>query len=333
MIYLLHGTESYPLFQKKSQLIQQSKVSEDNLTSFDGEDSKFHLSQAITSCSTTSLFQEQRFVIVHRPKCFRKIAKGSKTSNRGDEIDLLESYLQHPNPECHLLFYIDGEEVDQRGRAYKMIKPFIDHGVVQEFVSNPIKPWEMPDTLVRAFQKAHLQITQEAKEELLFRLNGSLSMLYQAIEKLQVYQENPITLQTIEHLIPQNTDQLVWKICNALIADQKDQILRYYQVFQEETQGNTILLISSLATSLRRMYISILCYERGMMDDEITRSYGIKYPQTDRRHASGQSSQVFLSYLYKLATIEQGIKNGTIQDTDQAIQMFLLAGETAYARA
>lgn len=328
MIYLLSGKEIYLLVKRRKEVIEKSGASPENVTVFDASSPKFNLENAITACSTFSLFSDRRVVVLDDPwflnpgrKTSDKPAKGKKSTS--DNSAILAAYLTSPNPDCDLIFYCDGFAADQRTKEYKLMKPMIDKGLIVEYTVKTYKSWEMPKVLEERLKSRKLRLDEAAKQELLLRIDGSLSDLEQTLDKLQLYGKSTYSLEDIEHLTAINTEQLIWKLCNAMSAGNSRDTVRYYQQLTSLTETSLQQLIASLAMVFRRMYISLRCYEKGMPDEMIRTRYGIRYPDLDRRSAGGKRSGYYLKLLNDLAGVDQGIKNGSIADGNLALEQIL----------
>ena len=328
MIYLLSGKEIYLLVKRRKEIIEKTGAAAENITVFDASNPKFNIENAIAACSTFSLFSDRRVVVLDDPwflnpnrKGTDKAAKAKK--NTGDNASILASSLQNPNPDCDLIFYCDGFAADQRTREYKLMKPLIDKGLISEYSVKTYKAWEMLKVLDDRLKARHLRVDEDAKQELLLRIDGSLSQLEQTLDKLELYGKGTYSLEDIEHLTSINTEQLIWKLCNAMSAGSARDTIRYYHQLTSLTETSVQQLIASMAMVFRRMYISLRCYEKGMPDEMIRTQYGIRFPDLDRRSAGGKRSRYYLQLLVELADVDQGIKNGTIANGNLALEQVL----------
>ena len=119
-------------------------------------------------------------------------------------------------------------------------------------------------------------------------------------------------------------EQLIWRLCYALIAHDAVGVMRYGQQFMALSSGGSAVLIGALAKVLRRIYGSLCAHEHGLADEEIRSLYGIRFPSRDRAQAGEKSSRFYLGLLKELAELDQGIKDGTIPDSMQAVDCFLV---------
>ena len=181
----------------------------------------------------------------------------------------------------------------------------------------------MPKVLDDRLEARHLRVDEAAKQELLLRIDGSLSQLEQTLDKLELYGKGTYSLEDIEHLTSINTEQLIWKLCNAMSAGSARDTIRYYHQLTSLTETSVQQLIASMAMVFRRMYISLRCYEKGMPDEMIRTQYGIRFPDLDRRSAGGKRSRYYLQLLVELADVDQGIKNGSIANGNLALEQVL----------
>ena len=325
MIYLLSGKEIYPLLKHRRALIKKSGILNENITIFDGSSSRFSIREALLACATFSLFNERRMIIVDDPFFLNPSRHDSGTKTvREENARALESYIRQPNPDCDLLFYCDGFDADQRTKEYKILKPYIEKHQIIAYKTPSVKSWEMEKEMNHQLEQAELQLSDEAKKELLLRIDTSLSELERTIDKLKLYGKKAYDLQDIEHLASISGEQLIWRLCYALIAHDAVGVMRYEQQFMALSSGGSAVLIGALAKVLRRIYGSLCAHEHGLADEEIRSLYGIRFPSRDRAQAGEKSSRFYLGLLKELADLDQGIKDGTIPDSMQAVDCFLV---------
>ncbi|NCB34331.1 MAG: hypothetical protein EOM64_10760, partial [Erysipelotrichia bacterium] len=68
MIYLLDGTETYKLSEKKNKLLSAEDLLKENIMTIDASSrTSFNLQNALLHCSTVSLFSEHRAVVLDDP--------------------------------------------------------------------------------------------------------------------------------------------------------------------------------------------------------------------------------------------------------------------------
>jgi DNA polymerase III subunit delta len=111
--YLFYGDERF-LFESlmgKVEKMCEGSFSQFNLSVFSGADATVR--DIIDSCEMLPIGQDYRFVVVKESLLF------SKGSSSKDDVELLESYLDKPNPTTVLVF--EGVNVDRSNKLFKLV--------------------------------------------------------------------------------------------------------------------------------------------------------------------------------------------------------------------
>jgi len=332
MIYLLDGTETYKLAEKKNSLLHGKDMLEENIISIDASSaSGFNLSNALLHCNTVSLFSEHRAVVLEDPYFLNPKGNRSEPSekkpsrskkDRGSMEDMLKEYCDNPNDDTDLIFYCFGYDADKRTREFKLLESYNGHSLTHLHYGN-LSPWELEKLIDRTLQTKHYHLTSEARSELLLRVAGQTTEFYRALDKLDLYGQKDLTLDDIEHLVPVSHTVNIWKFADYFIAHDAGGCYRSLKEITE-IEGlpyqNVMLL---LAGRLRTLYNVLRLQECGVRLDEIKRRTQRNYPDKDIASAHGLSSMVFLGWLSQLAELDQSIKAGKTTDRE-GLELFLM---------
>ena len=336
MIYLLDGTETYHLSEKKSQLVSGRDVLPENVYQIDGSAKDFSIRNALIACNTVSLFSDQRIVLVRDPsflnpsgkKTSEKSAKKKKTAD--DNSDLLERYCQSPCEDADLIFYCFGFDADKRTKEYRTLEKWQEKGRVKHLHYGSPSLKELEKIISDALVKNRIRLDRDARRELDLRINGSATEFYRALDKIFLYGKNDLDVNDIEHLVPVNQEVNVWKLADAFLAGNSTQTFRSVNELTSIAKNTYQSLAMMLVYRLRAVYNVVRCTECGMDDRLISAKTGRKYPDMDRRSAHGRTSHEILCMLGELAELDQGIKNGRINDKE-GLEAFLIRNLNQYA--
>lgn len=328
MIYLLDGKETYFLSKKKSALLNDPDLTPENITSFDGSSkTSFQIQEVLALCSMTSLFSEKRAVIIDNPY-FLKANSSPKTTTpkkkkteKDDLNSLLEEYCQNPTNTTDLILYCFGYDADKRTKAYSILKNY-ENTTVRMIHFGEMSPYELDTKIEKELVNGKFNLTKDALEEFKLRIGGSTTEYYRALDKLELYGQKDLNLNDIIHLIPTNPEVDIWKFGNAFLARNYTQMMRSYYELTEIEKIGIIQLITMLASQIRSVYNSVVCYENYMNEQEIKTYTGRYYPMKDIQSSKGRSAKDLLRILATLAKLDQDIKKGIVSDVD-AFELFL----------
>lgn len=327
MIYLLDGKETYFLSKKKNALLDDPDLISENITSFDGSSkTSFSMIEVLNMCNTTSLFSEKRMVILDNPY-FLKANAAPKTTTKKKKQDkedintLLEEYCKSPTETTDFILYCFGYDADKRTKAYTTLKKY-ENKTVKILHFSQMSPYELESLMEKELLHGKYHLTKDAFEEFKLRIGGSTTEYYRALDKLSLYGEKNLDYEDIIHLIPTNPEVDLWKFGNAFIQKDYAQMMRSYYELKETENLPIISIITMLASQIRNIYNSVVCYENYMSENEIKSYTGRYYPMKDIQSARGRSSHDLLKLLSDLATLDQEIKRGITNDVD-GFELFL----------
>ncbi len=331
MIYLLDGTETYKLAEKKNKLLAADDLLKENIMTLDASSkTSFNLQNALLQCSTVSLFSEHRAVVLDDPYFLNSknssadtAGKSSKKNKEREQaVEILQKYCDSPSDSTDLIFYCFGFDADKRTKEFKVLDSHNGHSVIHlHFGSMSLQ--QLESLVDQTLQREHYHLTREARSELLLRISGQATDFYKAMDKLNLYGEKNLTLEDIEHLVPLSTNVNIFKFADSFVREDAAGCLRSLKEMTEIEGLPYINIISLLAARLRTQYNVLRLVECGVRNDEVSRRTGRKWLERDISDAHGKSSRVFLRWLAELADLDQGIKQGRINDRE-GFEAFLL---------
>ena len=317
MIYLLDGKETYNLAKKKNELLHQKDLSKDNIMSIDGSNKNDSLMSDIYAlCNTVSLFGEKRVVIVEDPSFLKAKASTKKETTKktktNDSSTILESYCKEPNEDTDLILYCFGFDADKRTKEFQVLNSYIGKTVNHIHFGEPIG-YELTNIVDKSLNDAGLHLTRDAKNELLVRMNGSITVFYNALDKLKLYGKKDLDENDIIHLVSANLEINRWKLGNAFLSGNTLATFRAYQEMIEVDNMQVTGIIPLLASQIRGVYNSMVCHEEGMRENDIKAYTKRMYPMKDISNASRFHSTDLLRILSELSSLDQDIKSGKVQ--------------------
>lgn len=304
MLYLFYGTKSFLIknaiekIEKKFDSLNISKYDLDN------EDIKTILEDAIT----ISMFNDQKLIICENANMF--------TGQTSKDAEIIENYLNHPNPDTTLIFTVNNEKLDERKKITKLIKKV---GEVKSFNDNI-----NPITLIKNELKDY-DINSNLINLIIQRAGDNPVTLTNELEKLKLYKEdNKITKEDIINVISKKIDTDIFKLLDYIVQNNKNKALEiYYEMLKINEEPIKIIIM--LSNQFRIMYQAKELLKKGYSERDIASTLKIHPYRVKLALQNGRkySSKVLLKYLSELADMDTNIKTGKT-DKNLALELFIL---------
>ena len=226
-------------------------------------------------------------------------------------------YIVNPNPDCLLIFVINEEKIDERKKIVKLIK---DHGKVIEF--NKLKDI---DSFVKKELDDYKMDTSTIKAFINF-VGDNLAILASEIEKLKLYKgdDKLITKDDVFSVCSESLDVDMNELTNSIVSKNMKTALKIYDELIKQGE-EPLQIIIRLANQFRIIYQVKELSKKGYSNKDITNILGIHPYRIQKAMEISYSfpSKKLLSYMQRLAEIDEGIKLGTI-DKNTALELFML---------
>ena len=312
MIYLLYGKELLLIEKKMEEIIQREELSDYAINKYDLENDSLNV--IIEDATTISMFGNKKGIILANSYIFTGTTKKSSIEQN---TDLLLSYLEHPNPDTILIFFILSEKLDERKKITKSIKKV---GSVIEIGTN-----KNLNAIVKEMFEDY-EISSNVAQLLIDRVGENLQILKQECDKMKTYKgkEKGITEQDILNLTAKNIDADIFRLIENIVLKNKQIALEAYQEMIKRNEEPIKILIM-LANQFRIMYQAKELSKKGYTANDIAsilevHPYRLKLALEKSRNFS---STILLHYLEELANLDSNIKSGFIEK-DLALELFIL---------
>lgn len=304
-VITLQGSEVYLHTQFRELLAQsiESQEGELDLTTLDLEEES--LDRVLDDAEMYSFFVDQRLIFVEHAD-FLSTTPNVKLTDR--EQERLLDYLSNPNPATHLVFVMPHDQLDKRR---KLSKTFLK----ETFFVNctPLDEGQVTRYVQQYLQTAQMDISRDAVNELLRRVNYQLSLAIAEIEKLKQYGQSgsKISVEVVKSLVSRSLESDVFELTNAIM---RRNIQAAVQIYQDLIlMKHEPIQLHALVVSQFRLLIQVkLLQAQGLMQNDIAQSLGV---HTYRVKLALQSSRQFelqkLAHLYaQLIEADYQMKTG-----------------------
>lgn len=303
MNYLLYGTNNYGIKTEIEQILKGTdslNVSKYDLT----EDL---LKTVLNDAITMSLFAEKKVIICENAIMF---------SGVGHAEELLENYLQNPNPNTTLIFVLNNDKIDGRKKITKLMNK---NGITKEF--NTTSPQVIVKDLFKNYNISNTDINL-----LIDRVGSNLDILTNEIQKIILYKDSDLNIskEDILNLTYKNVDTDVFKLIDYIVTNEKKKALEiYYELIKRGEEPIKIIIM--LANQFRIIYQTKVLRKKGYSEKDIAdilkiHPYRIKLALNK---VGMYQEKTLLKYIDLLAQMDLGIKNGTL-NKNNSLEMFIL---------
>lgn len=304
MVYLLYGTNDFAIqkeIEKITKDFDKMNISKYDLTEDDIKD-------VISDAETFSMFADSKVVIAENAAIF--------TSSGSGDLETLENYLAHINPNTILIFTVNEEKVDERKKITKKIKK--DYKLIS-FNQN-----ETPNSLVRNLLNDY-NITSSNINLLIDRVGTNPLILENEVNKIKLYKDDKtVTKEDIINLTTKRPEIDIFKLIDDIVMKNKDEALEIYNEMLKVNE-EPLKIVILLASQFRLMYQAKELAKKGYSEKNISEVLKVHPYRVKLALQKGKKYKVetLLNYLNALADIDIAIKTGKT-DKNLALELFLL---------
>lgn len=312
MIYLLYGT-NYFLIKRE---IEKIKL-ENNIESIDVNNYNLEntiLDNILDDALTLSLFSQKKMIIVDNSYIFTPSVRKKGLDHN---IDLLNKYIENPNPDTILIFVINEEKIDDRKKIVKLIKingnviEFNEVKNIDTFIKNELNDYKMDAVTINSFVN---------------RVGDNLAIITSEIEKLKLYKNDDkiITKDDVFDVCSEQIDVDMNELTNSIVSKNISKSLKIYNELIKHGE-EPLQIIIRLANQFRIIYQSKELTKKGYSNKDIADILGIHPYRVKKALEISYKfpSKELLSILKKLSRIDEGIKMGNM-DKNIALEQFIL---------
>lgn len=312
MLYILYG-QQYPMIKKRlNKLLKDNLkvVDEFNVSKLDNDECS--ISDIIYEASMLPIGYDRKAVVVDNVSFLGKQTKK-------DELNELSDFLKGLDNSIDIYFIVRNDTIDEKSPIVKYI---YENGSILNFVNLSAKDW--PKYAKKYFADQNVAITDDAINELIYRVDGDLNRFINEADKLCLYKNN-IALMDVCLMVSKPLEDDAFQISNALFKGDSATALSIFRDLKLFGSKNIDYLIPLLANQFRFISQVSYLYDKGLSNEEIAQElscnpYRVKISLSNRRYLSRRKIAYALDDLYYL---DYQIKSGQI-DRFYGIELFLI---------
>lgn len=291
-LYFIETDKHELLDIKVNEILKENNLTRDNLITYDMEE--VNISDAIIDLDTYSLFNERKVVL-----CKNAIFLSSGKTEINHNIELLEKYLNNPNPDNILI--IGTNKSDGKKNIVKLIK---DKCKIVEVTIDIVN-------YIKEYTKGY-KIDDEVIRYLIINTTEDISHITNELDKLMALKDTTkeITKKDIDLIVIKKIDSNIFDLIDAIISKNKDKSLKIYN--EMINYGEDIFKIFvSLSNQIRLIYqVKTL---KDLSNEEIAdklKLKNVKQVAALRYKIDKYTSNELVNYLHKLSIMDEELKLG-----------------------
>lgn len=272
------------------------------------------LDELIASLTESSLFSEQKFIVVKNP--FFLTAKVSKKLQK--QIDDLQKIFENlADLEDVVVIVASYEKIDRRKKLTKtVLKQF-------NVVEPQIRPYEVASTTKALIKDEGYIITQSALQLLIERSDQVIDTILSNYQKLKmVATDNKITEKSVMQNVDLSLAQNIFAILeSALDKNYREAVERLDNELREGT--NPIQLLAVFENQLELILVVKILAQRGRSEPQIVKELGVHPYRVKLALRNRLKIDKLENLLRDAIDLEFKYKNGTYRE-DNFLKLFIL---------
>lgn len=311
MIYLFYGEEIFLIKNRIKSLLKELACDAADVITYDGSSKDFDIQRVLEELNTVSFFTAHKVVLVEQAVFFA----GSQSLSEADQT-ALKKYLNKPFEGSTLIFSLSQANLDKRKNLTKEV---LKLSINEQF--NPLNPSQMRAQIIRDLSNHQIKLAAGALERLIEKIPCDLMVWQQELAKLALY-PHQLTVDVINALVTTDTYDDIFDLTTAVIKNDQTSIFKIYQDLLHLNYDEIAILLI-LASQLRFLYQVLVYAELGWSQPAIAQklqAHPFRVSQ-NLKYQHHLATKTILSYLAKLAQLDQEIKAGNL-DKEVALSLF-----------
>jgi len=306
--FLIYGTNKTILDREISNILSSLKLASDNVIKYNLEDCL--LTEVIEDAATVSLFGDKKVIIVKNSDFFSK---------NGEEIEILDKYLDHFNSNNYIIFISNLTSLDSRK---KIIKKLSEKGKIIELKND--KDY-LYNYALEYIKNNEFSINNFDLSYFLSKVGTNINNVTNELDKLFLLKKDNIILrEDIENNVMKNYEDEIYALTEVVVKNDVEKSLELYHDFVNKNYEE-VQMIAMLANQFRLLFQVKRLSNKDLNNDEISKILKVHpYRVKLARDINYQFTENdLLKYIGKLSKLDSDIKTGTI-DKSLGLELFLI---------
>lgn len=290
------------------EIVKKIDIDDDDKINYDLNISMF--SDILDEASMISLFSNKKLIIGNN------FSIDKLTDN---DLDYLNRYLNNLNKDVYIILIAN--KIDTRLKKYNLFKENFNVKDVSK-VNNKDSIY---DYIKNYIHSHNYKIDSMNIDYLQEKLGNDINNINLELDKIFLYldEDKYIDRETIDLLITDGIDNIIYEFTNATLDKDYDKIVKMYNDFKKENIGLDYLIVS-LSNSYRQALIIKILHNQGKSNLEISKIINKKefYVKKMLERLYKYTESELANYLDNLFIIDKSIKTG--KSNFDILELFLI---------
>lgn len=290
------------------EIVKKIDIDDDDKINYDLNISM--LSDILDEASMISLFSNKKLIIGNN------FSIDKLTDN---DLDYLNRYLNNLNKDVYIILIAN--KIDTRLKKYNLFKENFNVKDVSK-VNNKDSIY---DYIKNYIHSHNYKIDSMNIDYLQEKLGNDINNINLELDKIFLYldEDKYIDRETIDLLITDGIDNIIYEFTNATLDKDYDKIVKMYNDFKKENIGLDYLIVS-LSNSYRQALIIKILHNQGKSNLEISKTINKKefYVKKMLERLYKYTESELANYLDNLFIIDKSIKTG--KSNFDILELFLI---------
>lgn len=312
-VCLIYGDEEYLIRIELSNIIDTSKVLNDNIIYYNLDED--NVSSAIEEACTVSMFDSNKVIICEN--CSFLTGENKKEINH--DIDSLIKYINNPFDDVYLIFVVRNSKLDERKKIVKELKKCSKVIECKKKESHDLNNY-----VYEYIKGSGYNIQMSDVRTIIDKVKYDLANIINECDKLINYkgEDKNITKEDVELVIRNNIDDNIFSLTNAILSKDISKSIKIYKdllLIGEEP----IKLIVMISNQFRLILQVKLMVKNGYKEREMASILSEHPYRVKLALSSNYLESELVNNIKKLAKLDLDIKTGII-DKNFGFEIFLL---------
>ncbi|MCQ2795609.1 MAG: DNA polymerase III subunit delta [Bacilli bacterium] len=324
MIYVIYSASLKGSLKREAKRITKEaleEINEFNYASFDAKETS--LREIVNACLEVPMLENKK-VVVADDAYFLTGGKSKDKINTEKDYLILEKYINSPINETDLIFLVESDKLDSRGKLTKLLSE-----KAKLIPIAPMKLFDWEKFVGQICEKKNINIDYLAKKELAVRTLNDRERLINELMKLSLY-TNKISLNDVLTLVSKPLEDSAYELTNALLKGDITGALVTYNDLIKSKKIDPVTLFIMLAGQFRFIYKVNYLHDQGKRISEIMELLAAKEFRVKMAYQNGKAFKDSLpKILDDLYEIDNKIKSSQI-DNSLAAELFIVNFKNNY---
>ncbi len=315
LVYLLYGTDRYLVKQETEKIISGHGIDSVDTENYDLDEDP--LEDAVESAMTIPFLSEEKAVVIAHADF---LASQPQPGPARQNSRILLDYLRNPNPTTILIIQVSTDKPDPKQPIVNLVREkYAERDCRQD------RDEDIFGAIKKKLGENGFSIAPDALQLFVGRVGSDRQMQDNELDKLMSYAfgQEDITIDMVKDVTYKNPEDHIYQLVNAIIASDRQLMLRIYRELLE-SNIDPMWMLASIVSKFQEILYTKELVKTGCKFDEIMRYFSASKGRTYyiMKNANAISDDLLREYLARLCDLDQNIKTGKV-DKEVGLELFI----------